>query len=110
MHPNSWCKQEIEFFKWSERLETGCLQSWCDIQTETLGWTDGDVQDCLRGSSIERYWTTCGEELKGCYSYLSSLGHPAAWLKNMTQWLDKSLHLYIHRYSKMQYAATGKAA
>ena len=54
-------------------------------------------------------WTASREEFKQCFCDLNSSGQAAAQKENMTQCSDKSLHLYIYRYT-MHYATTNKTA
>ena len=57
--------------------------------------------NCLMGMPTDQPWVASREELKRCFFDLTSLGHASAQLENITEGADKSLHLYIHRYSKM---------
>ena len=70
---------------WLERLETTCLQTGCDIHMEALGRAGGGILDCLIGMPNNQPWEASREELKRCFSDLTSLGHTATQLENTTQ-------------------------
>ena len=61
------------------------------------------------GIPAEQPLAASREELKRCFSDVTSLGHAAAQLDNMTQGPNESLQLYIHHYSKMHDAANKTA-
>ena len=60
------------------------------------------------GIAAGQPWAASTEELKWCFSDHTFRDHTAAQLEDMTECSDESLHLYIHRYSNMHYAATNK--
>ena len=55
-------------------------------------------------------WKAIREELKGCFSDQTSLGHAATQLENMSQKPNEPLRLYIFRYSKIHKSVTKRDA
>ena len=75
---------------------------WEEHQDQSFGeicWTSPECDNA-------RSWRPIREELKGCFSDQTSLGHAAAQLENMTQKPKEPLRLYIFRYSKIHKSVT----
>ena len=77
---------------------------------EALGRADMVFRTAWWSCLLTKPWLHLVKNLKRCFSDLSSLGHAAAQLENMTEQPDESLPLHMHNYSKMDYAATNKTA
>ena len=73
------------FFPWLGHLEAACFYSRRNKKTEALGRSAGPVQNVIMALPHARSWRAIREELKRCFSDLTSLGHAAAQLENMTQ-------------------------
>ena len=98
------------FFPWLEHLEAACFYSGRNIKTEALGRSAGPVQNVIMALPNARSWRAIREELKGCFSDKTFLGHAAAQQKNMTQNPNEPLRLYIIRYSKIHKFVTKRDA
>ena len=79
---------------------------------EQKPWAEQEsgFSDCLMGMFSDQPWAASVEDVKWCFSDLTSLGCTTAKFENMIQCPDESVCLYIHRYSKIHYAATNKTA
>ena len=98
------------FFPWLEQLEAACFYSGRNIKTEALGRSVGPVQNVIMALPNACSWKAIREELKGCFSDQTSLGHAATQLENMTQKPNEPLRLYIFRYSKIHKLVTKRDA
>ena len=98
------------FFLWLEHLEAACFYSRRNVKTEALGRSAGPVQNVIMVLPHARSWRAIREELKGCFSDQTSLGHVAAQLENVTQKPNEPLRLYIYRYSKIHKSVTKRDA
>ena len=78
------------------------------IYAQKLWKGQGWCSRLLMGMPTDQPWAASREGLKRYLSDLTSLGHAAAQLENLTQWPDESLHIHIDWYSKIYYAATNK--
>ena len=83
------------FFPWLECLEAACFYSGRNIKTKALGRSTGPVQNVIMALPNARYWRPIREELKGCFSDQTSLGHAAAQLETMTQKANEPLRLFL---------------
>ena len=97
-----------DFFEWVERLEAIFLQSGRDIHTEALGKAGGNIRTCLMGLPVNLLWSSVQQELKRCFSNLSTAAHAAVSLITIMQKPSESLHIYVSRYSRLHYAAADR--
>ena len=94
-------------FELLESLEAKYLQSDRNIRTEALGRLKEGVRDCFLSMPIGQSWEGTREELKRCFSDLTSQGHVVVHLENMCK-NQKKHCISLYRNSKMPYGATGK--
>ena len=92
-----------------ERIEAACLYAKRDPRQEALGHSGGKVLDSILSVPSHQPWKILKETLLRDYSEFKSPAHACTYLENMTQGDDKSLHLYVYRYTRAHRMVTGLA-
>ena len=72
-----------ECFELLKSLEAVCLQIWRDIAAEAFGRSGGAIRDYLLSTLLVQWCEDTLEELKGCFSDLTSSRHAASQLGNL---------------------------
>ena len=90
-----------------KRLESACLQSGRDIHTETLGIAGGD--NVLWVYQLTYCIAQCDRSSRDVVNLLTA-AYTAVSLNSIMQKPNESLHIFVSRYSKLQYGATDKTA
>ena len=98
------------FLDWAERLEILCVRSGRSIRNEAIGRSAGEVQKTLLSMPSDQPWSKTRDELQRCFSYMTTKGHTALMLGKLRQKPGQPLILYVAKYIKYHYFATGKQA
>ena len=98
-----------DVISWLERIEAACLYAKRDPRQEALGHSGGKVLDSILSVPSHQPWKILKETLLRDYSEFKSPAHACNYLENMTQGDDKSLHLYVYRYTRAHRMVTGLA-
>ena len=97
-----------KFEDWLESLETLCEESGRNIRTEIIGRSGPMVQRVLKSIPTTERWSVAREELRRCFSELTSKAHAARKLKDLVQGPKENLRGFIHKFSKYHYMTTGR--
>ena len=104
-------KDELE--TWLDQIEIPCqiASREQDIKKVALGKSKGAALDALRSLDNAAPWGIVKDELRRCFSEGKTRVHSTTLLNDIRkQETGKSIHVYIHEFSKKHYQATKRLA